>query len=235
MFSFIRLSDGGPARYAGPRSEVSVLTTLGQRVLGESSPVDWAKLESHDAIRQLIAEMIPGLEPMATIARTKQEFHIPGRALNTRTFPTPGGKARFHAVPLPELPPSGEREFRLMTIRSEGQFNTVVYEEEDLYRGQDRRDVVLMHPYDLTRLDLKPDQLVRVKSAHGELRYQHARPFDVRAGNVMMYCPEANVLLSRAVDPESKTPAFKNVLVSVEAEAPLQASVDHSPEVALAR
>ena len=54
--SFVRLSDGGPARYAGPRSEVSVLTTLGQRVLGDSSPVDWTKLESHDAIRQLMDE-----------------------------------------------------------------------------------------------------------------------------------------------------------------------------------
>ena len=27
-----------------------------------------------------------------------------------------------------------------MTLRSEGQFNTVVYEEEDRYRGQERRD-----------------------------------------------------------------------------------------------
>ena len=33
-----------------------------------------------------------------------------------------------------------------MTVRSEGQFNTVVYEEEDLYRGQTRRDVILLHP-----------------------------------------------------------------------------------------
>jgi len=38
-----------------------------------------------------------------------------------------------------------------MTIRSEGQFNTVVYEEEDLYRNQTRRDIVLMHPDDISR------------------------------------------------------------------------------------
>ena len=31
-----------------------------------------------------------------------------------------------------------------MTVRSEGQFNTVVYEEEDIYRAQERRDVILM-------------------------------------------------------------------------------------------
>jgi voltage-gated potassium channel len=33
-----------------------------------------------------------------------------------------------------------------MTLRSEGQFNTVVYEEEDLYRGTTRRDVVIVAP-----------------------------------------------------------------------------------------
>ncbi len=49
-------------------------------------------------------------------------------------------------------------QLRLMTVRSEGQFNTVVYEEEDLYRGQDRRDIVLLHPDDLARLGLQPEQ-----------------------------------------------------------------------------
>jgi hypothetical protein len=48
----------------------------------------------------------------------------------------------------------GNGELRLMTVRSEGQFNTVVYEEEDLYRGQERRDVILLHPDDMRRLGL---------------------------------------------------------------------------------
>ena len=45
-----------------------------------------------------------------------------------------------------------------MTVRSEGQFNTVVYEEEDIYRGQDRRDVILMNRADIDRLGLRVDQ-----------------------------------------------------------------------------
>ncbi|MFN0051947.1 MAG: FdhF/YdeP family oxidoreductase [Planctomycetales bacterium] len=219
MFSFVRLSDGGPARYAGPRSEVSVLTALGERVLGTRGSVDWRMLESHDAVRRLMAELIPGLEGVADIGQTRREFHIPGRRMEGGTFPTPSGKARFHAVPIPEFPRPDQDEFRLMTIRSEGQFNTVVYEEEDLYRGQERRDVVLMNPRDLERRGFQADQPVRVRSRTGELRYQRVRPFDIRAGNVMMYCPEANVLVSRDCDPESKTPAFKNVVVNVEAEA----------------
>ncbi|RPI76639.1 MAG: histidine kinase, partial [Planctomycetaceae bacterium] len=218
MFSYVRLSNGGPARYPGPRSEVSLLSELGRRVLGTDGPVDWKKLESHEAIRQLIAETIPGLESIASIGETKQEFSIPGRHLVAPRFPTESGKARFHAVALPAARELGPRDLRLMTIRSEGQFNTVVYEEEDLYRGQDRRDVILMNPQDIIRLGLKEDQPVRIRSSAGEMRYQRIRPFDVRPGNVMMYCPESNVLIPRAVDPESKTPAFKHIVVTVDAE-----------------
>ncbi len=72
--------------------------------------------------------------------------------------------------------------------------------------------------FDIQRLGLRQDQPVRVQSAVGEMRYQRVRPFDVRPGNAMMYCPEANPLIPRAVDPESKTPAFKSVVVSVEPE-----------------
>ncbi len=218
MFSYVRLSDGGPARYPGPRSEVDVLTTIGRLVLGEAGPVNWKQLESHDAVRQLISELIPGFEPIADISKTRKEFHIAGRQMDVKQFPTPSGKAKFHAIAIPVTTELGPNQFRLMTIRSEGQFNTVVYEEEDLYRGQDRRDIILMNQTDIDRLGLKVEQMVRVSSSAGEMRLQRVRPFDVRSGNAMMYTPEANVLIPRDVDPQSKTPAFKNILVTVEAE-----------------
>ncbi|MCY2967046.1 MAG: FdhF/YdeP family oxidoreductase, partial [Planctomycetota bacterium] len=151
MFSFVRLSNGGPPRYAGPRSEVSVLAELGKRVLGDKYKLDWKKLESHEAVRQLIAETVPGLESISQIGTTKKEFFIPGRKLDPGQFPTPSGKAKFHAVALPKPQPLGPRELRMMTIRSEGQFNTVVYEDDDLYRGQERRDIILMNTADIVR------------------------------------------------------------------------------------
>ncbi|MGE3313581.1 MAG: FdhF/YdeP family oxidoreductase [Planctomycetaceae bacterium] len=218
MFSYVRLSDGGPIRYAGPRSEVSVLTHLGQSVLGTGGRIDWKALESHDAIRELISQLIPGYEPVAEISRTRKEFHIDGRQLAVTSFPTPSGKAKFNAVHFPPDVPTTGSQFRIMTVRSEGQFNTVVYEDEDLYRGQDRRDIVLLNPKDIDRLGLKVDQPVRIHNATGEMRYQLVRAFDVRCGNAVMYCPEANVLIPRDVDPESKTPAFKNILVTIEPE-----------------
>jgi formylmethanofuran dehydrogenase subunit D len=70
----------------------------------------------------------------------------------------------------------------------------------------------------MSRLKLKSDQHVRVKSEVGELRMLLARPYDVRAGNVLMYYPEANVIVPHKVDPLSKTPGFKGVKVTVRAE-----------------
>jgi molybdopterin-dependent oxidoreductase alpha subunit len=228
MFSYVRLSEGGIKRHEGPRSEVSILAEFGRRLFGSDGPIDWAKLQSHAAVRQLIAELIPGYEGAGTIGETKKEFHVGGRALYERKFPTPSGKAKFHAVGLPEPPEGGE--LRLMTIRSEGQFNTVVYDEYDVYRGQERRDIILMAREDMDRLGIAPDQRVRVRSEAGEMRHILARPFDVRPGNVAMYCPEANVLVPKGVDPLSKTPSFKLVPVTVEAEEvmgtrPLEPSV----------
>lgn len=220
MFSYVRLSDGGRARYPGPRSEVSVLAALGRRVLGDEGPVRWSDLESHRSIRALIAELVPGLEPLADIDRTRNEFHIPGRHLDRPVFPTESGRARFHAIGLPPAPAPGPRQLRLMTVRSEGQFNTVVYEEEDIYRGQERRDVILLNPEDMRRWGLARDQQVTVRSSVGELRGQLVRPYDVRPGNAVMYYPEANVLVPRDVDPRSKTPAFKAVLVELISSSP---------------
>jgi molybdopterin-dependent oxidoreductase alpha subunit len=218
MFSYVRLSDGGPPRFAGPRSEVSILSAIGRDLLAEKNHVDWSQLSNHAAIRKLIADLIPDYAGVSSIDQTRQEFHLPGRTMEEYRFPTPSGKARFHALPLPEPPADRDGQLRLMTIRSEGQFNTVVYDEEDLYRGQERRDVILMNADDIERLGLKIDQRVRVRSEIGEMRYLLVRSFAIRAGNALMYYPEANVLVPKAVDPLSKTPAFKSIAITVEAE-----------------
>ena len=41
------------------------------------------------------------------------------------------------------------------------------------------------------------------------------RPIDIRAGNAAMYYPEANALVPTATDPDSKTPGFKSVAVTI--------------------
>jgi molybdopterin-dependent oxidoreductase alpha subunit len=229
MFSYVRLSEGGPSRLHGPRSEIELIAELGERVFGDRLPVDWPALRDACNVRQVIAKAIPGFDAFATIDQTRQEFHISDRHPRAPHFPTPSGRAQFTVAQLPHLERS-EHDLRLMTVRSEGQFNTVVYEEEDIYRGQERRDVILLNPADIERLGLQVDEPVTVRSAAGEMHRIRVRPGEIRAGNALMYYPEANILVPTTVDPESKTPAFKSVLVQLEH----QRQVNRSGRVPLA-
>jgi hypothetical protein len=62
------------------------------------------------------------------------------------------------------------------------------------------------------------DQRVTVRSNTGALDNILVRSFpDIRAGNALMYYPEANVLVARVADPKSKTPAFNGMVVTLEA------------------
>ncbi|NDC53131.1 MAG: histidine kinase [Planctomycetia bacterium] len=217
MFSYIRLSDGGQPRHTtteqtGPRAEVEIIADIARRVLGEGGPVNWRDMAHTSTIRKAIGAIVPGMEQIAEIDKTKQEFSIPGRAIDTPAFPTADGLAHLFVHDLPE-PPQG---LQLMTIRSEGQFNTVVYEEEDLYRNQTRRDIVLMHPDDITTFGLQAGGRCRITSSAGEMRGQIVSAFDqIRPGCVAMYYPESNVLVPKAADPLSRTPAYKSIAVTV--------------------
>lgn len=218
MFNYVRLSEGGPRRHEGPKSEVEVIANIARNVLGDNTPIDWQAMEDNKNIRSMIAKVVPGYEAIGEIDDTKNEFQIGGRTFHEPKFATASGKAVLHSHDLPPLQGAG-KELRLMTVRSEGQFNTVVYEEEDYYRGQSRRDVILVHPDDILQLGLVAHQTVTVKSATGSMPKILVQPFEkIRAGNALMYYPEANVLVSRAIDKKSRTPAFKGVLVTLEPE-----------------
>jgi molybdopterin-dependent oxidoreductase alpha subunit len=231
MFSYIRLSDGGVARHVGPRAEVEIIADLACRVLGDAGPVDWRGMAHTSTIRQTIAKIVPGLEQIADIDRTKKEFSIPGRALDTPSFPTADGRATLFVHDLPDAPTT----LQLMTIRSEGQFNTVVYEEEDLYRNQTRRDIVLMHPDDITRLGLTAGGRCKITSTAGEMRGQIVSAFEqIRPGNVAMYYPESNVLVPKSADPLSRTPAYKSIAVDVTADDGIVTASIPRPELVAA-
>ena len=217
MFNFVRLSDGGtPAVDGEMRSEVAILSDLAQRILPRDR-FDWSMITSHDSLRRAIADTVPGYGAVGEIGTTKKEFEIPNRVFHEGVFPTASGRAQFRHVEIPHVkrPVDG---FMLMTIRSEGQFNSVVYDEEDLYRGTTRRDVVMMSPIDVARLGWREGDAVTVRSATGSLDVVVAE-VDIRAGNTAMYYPEANVLVDRTLDPESLTPAFKSVAITVERRA----------------
>jgi molybdopterin-dependent oxidoreductase alpha subunit len=233
MFNLVRLSDGGPRRHSGPKSEVEVIAGIANSVLaGELASasggtsdysylktIDWKSMRNTGRIREAIAAIVPGFDKMRDISSTKEEFQIDGRTFHEPKFATPDGRAVLHAHEMPNLYGTAPDELRLMTIRSEGQFNTVVYEDYDLYRGVADRRVILIHPDDITRLRLRETETVTVEGPAGSMTNVRVHAFpEIKAGNAAMYYPECNVLVSRQLDPASKTPAFKCVVVKLVAE-----------------
>jgi anaerobic selenocysteine-containing dehydrogenase len=71
----------------------------------------------------------------------------------------------------------------------------------------------------MQRLGLVENQRVTVRSEAGAMHGILTRAYDIRAGNALMYFPEANVLVPTSVDPRSKTPGFKAVRITIEAES----------------
>lgn len=221
MFNYVRLSDGGIIRLTNIRPEVTILCELGKRLVPQEA-FDFARFEHHDNIRSAIAATVPGMSALAAISKTKQEFTIEQRLLHAPTFSTPSGKAQFRVTPLPGSRATGDYPFVLASIRSEGQFNSIIYEETDTYRGTDTRWSVLMNQADISAMGVAVGDYVDIRSPFGEMSRVKVFTFDVPCGNALVYYPEANSLIGTERDPRSQTPAFKSVAVAIHPSA-------HSP------
>lgn len=213
MFNFVRLSVGGTPNIGGIlKAESEIVCDIASKVLGER-PVDWNRLRDHREVRKLIAEAIPGWRELATIDETGKEFTIQGRIFHEPSFHTPSGRAIMHKTPLPEVDADG---LTLVTLRSEGQFNTVVYEEPDIYRGIPHRFCIFMSQEDADKHGMKDGERVRVKGEAGTMDNIEVVVGNIRQGVVAMFYPESNVLIKPRLDSRSKTPAFKSAPVTVE-------------------
>jgi len=192
-----------------------VLCAIARQLLPHS-PVDFTAFESHKKIREAIAATVPGMEQLADIDVAKQEFHIRNRIMHTPVFKTPSGKGRFCVHSLPsQNADAAQYPFTLASIRSEGQFNSIIYEEKDSYRGTEHRQTILMNRDDLKKLGLRDGDKTTLRSPWGEMPGVTVKPYDLPPGNILAYYPEANVLIGTERDPRSQTPAFKSVAVAV--------------------
>ncbi len=218
MFNYVRLSDGGIKRLTNVRSETHILCDLAERLIPDC-PLDFSEFRASHQVRNAIARVVPGMEELADLDVAKREFHINKRLLHTPDFNTPSRKGQFQTHDWKAsdewIRQHTDYPYRLMSVRSEGQFNSIIYEESDSYRGTVSRDVVLVGSEDLTRLSLKAGDKVDIVSKHGTMNALTVCPFDLPAGNLMAYYPEANVLIGRETDPRSQTPAFKSVAVQL--------------------
>ncbi len=208
MFNFVRLSDGGIERLDNVRPETVILCDLATRLM-PGSPIPFAKFKDHPEVRKVIATIVPGMEQLADIDVAKKEFHIKNRVLHNAKFGTPDGRAHFAVTPIPAL---DRQKLTLATVRSEGQFNTIIYEEHDTYRNKAPRDAVFLNRDDMSAAGVREGDRVTLASDQGQMSAV-ATTFDLPRGSALAYYPEANVLCGTAVDPRSRTPAFKSVPV----------------------
>ncbi len=206
------------------RSDVWVLAELGKRVLGASHPgIPWqAFQDDYGTIRDSISRTIPGFHDFNERITTELTFVLPHPPRDSRTFPTPSGKAQFtiQATEVIDVPAG---RLLLQTLRAHDQHNTTIYSLNDRYRGIHKgRFVILMHADDIAELGLTDGQTVDVFSEWpGEpdrvLRGYRVVAYPTVKGCAAMYFPEANVLVPRgAVDPVCNTPTSKQIIIRVE-------------------
>ncbi|MFQ4135967.1 FdhF/YdeP family oxidoreductase [Nodosilinea sp. PGN35] len=226
--NFVRLNSPGKTHLkdADLVTEIDFLAELAHRLHGEE-PIQWRRLHDPRYVRQLIAQTIPGYDKIGEIDDTSAEFTIGGRIFLEPKFPTPSGKAEMQLTPLPKLTLPTLEDFGLMpehqpalvlaliTGRSYGQHNTVVYKEGDEYRGMPHRQCILMNPLDAERAGFSQHQRVSVRGDAGQLDGIEIIYGEVRSGAALMFYPEANVLMKARIEKRSGTPAYKRVPVAV--------------------
>ncbi len=154
-------------------------------------------------------------------------FHRPIAARH-REWKTPTGRANF-IIPdsfATDIDTSSEQRdvVQLMTLRSNGQFNTTVYNYDDRFRGiQGTRMIIFMHQNDIDRLGLQEGQNVKITTAvddgvHREIPGFRVVPYEIPEGCVAGYYPECNPLIPLWHHAErSKVPAAKSIPVKVTA------------------
>jgi anaerobic selenocysteine-containing dehydrogenase len=116
--------------------------------------------------------------------------------------------------------------YRLITLRSNDQFNTTIYGFSDRLRGiEGTRDVLLINREEMARAGLaEGDVVTLVSDAEDGVSRQvsglKVTPFALPDGCVASYYPECNPLVPLSHhDKQSKTPATKAVPVRITRES----------------
>ena len=202
------------------RSEVDIVCSLAQAVLGDRYGIDWAAMrDDYTQIRRHISAVVPGCAAYHEKVERPGGFVLPHPPRDTRTFTNKAGKAIFETSPI-EVLTVPEGRLLLQTLRSHDQFNTTIYGLDDRYRGiKNGRRVVFVHPDDVTGLGLHEGQIVDLVSEWRDGVERTADgfrvvPYSTPRGCAAAYYPETNALVpldSTALG--SNQPAYKSVIV----------------------
>jgi molybdopterin-dependent oxidoreductase alpha subunit len=176
---------------------------------------DKIQFSSADAIRAEIARAVPLYQGIEALHAKGDQIQWGGRTLYADgRFATPDRRAHFMPIDLDRGAASTvDSLFRVSTRRGR-QFNSMIHRGIDPLTGA-RRDEVLISGEDLARLSLPDGAVVQLRSADGTFRGRLKRA-PILPGNLEIYWPEGNVLLSGSrIDPDSMEPDY-NALVTLE-------------------
>lgn len=210
-------------------SEPAIIAGIARATLAPNSKAPWdAWTRDYGKVRDAIEETYPD-----QFARFNERLHIPGGFWKGvpaahRQWNTGSGRAEFN---VPEvLNATGFDEapgrMRLVTLRSNDQFNTTIYGYDDRFRGiKGTRQVAMMNRADLVAMGLRDGDIVHLVGDHGDnasARVEGLRvvAYDIPRGCIGGYYPECNPLIPVEHHArESKVPAAKTVPVRVEKAA----------------
>jgi molybdopterin-dependent oxidoreductase alpha subunit len=222
----------GQVKPASPHllSEPKIVAELAKAAAPSASAIPWDDwVADYSKIRDAIAAVYPDIfHDFNARLWEPGGFHRPISA-RKRVWKTETGKANF-ITPTSlstdiDIPPEQRDVLQLITLRSNGQFNTTVYNYDDRFRGiYGSRHVVMMHQNDIDRFGLKEGETVVLTTAVddgverkvGGLRVV---AYEIPEGCIAGYYPECNPLLPLWHYAEkSKTPAAKSIPVRVKAQ-----------------
>lgn len=198
----------GVAEPASPhlRSEQAILAGIAKALLAPNSHIDWdGWVGDYGLIRDEIAAIYPEIfHDFNARMWTPGGFRRPMPPAK-REWKTPNGKANFKTPKGfdedPDMHIADPQVLRLMTLRSDDQFNTTVYTLDDRFRGiYGTRRVLLLNPSDISRLGFSAGDRVTattvanddVPRSVGGLR---VTPYDIPPGCAAGYYPECNPLI----------------------------------------
>ena len=206
-------------------SEPAIVAGIAKALLPDNPNVPWdAWVGDYGLVRTAIENCYPD-----KFANFNERMHEPGgfwkgNPASHREWETESGKAEFNVPRALNSSGFAEKEgrLRLVTLRSNDQFNTTIYGYDDRFRGiRGTRMVVMMNATDIAALGRKDGDVVTVESDAEDgiervvdgLRIVE---YNIPAGTIGGYYPELNVLIPLEHHAlESHVPAGKSVPVRV--------------------
>ncbi|MGE7370461.1 FdhF/YdeP family oxidoreductase [Neorhizobium sp. NPDC001467] len=208
------------------KSELAIVTGIAKATLADNPSLRWDDWTGdYGLVRDLIEATYPDdfkdynrrmFEPGGFYRGNDAHQRVWNTDEKKAVFTTPD---RMNALSFDDA----EGRFRLVTMRSNDQFNTTIYGYSDRFRGiEGTRDVVLMCELDIEAAGLSEGQTVKLVSDFGDNKRRELPGLKIVAhnlprGTVGAYYPESNVL--NAIDHHdqlSKTPASKAIPVRIE-------------------